>query len=95
MSCFQLIGSERKLNEICHLRALKFNGYLASLLNIYWIGLWNCSGLFLTMYVLAFGAKIRFFFEGGAPFWPPQKNVVSQGKKSKEYFCTWPPIFIL
>jgi hypothetical protein len=26
------------------------------------------------MYILAFGAKIRIFFEGGISFWPSQKN---------------------
>ena len=30
------------------------------------------SRLFLTMYVLAFGAKKKIFFEGGAPFCAPQ-----------------------
>ena len=34
------------------------------------------------MYVLAFGAKIGTFFEGGRPPWPP-RNVVSQGKNQK------------
>ena len=32
------------------------------------------------MYVLAFGAKIIIFFEGGAPFWPPQKNIKQNHK---------------
>ena len=35
------------------------------------------------MYVLAFGAKIGTFFEGGRP---PRKNVVSQEKNQKNIF---------
>ena len=44
------------------------------------------------MYVQAFGAKIRIFFEGGAPFWPPQKFVE---KNQKNIFALYPQFFIL
>ena len=44
------------------------------------------------MYVLAFGAKIGTFFEGGRPPWPPRKNVVSQ-KKIQKLFLNLTPNF--
>ena len=42
------------------------------------------------MYVLAFGEKKINFFEGGAPPWPPRKNVVSQKKNQKNIFALDP-----
>jgi hypothetical protein len=42
---------------------------------------WKFVGLFPALYVLPFGAKIRIFVEGGAPFWPLQKNVISKEEK--------------
>ena len=42
------------------------------------------------MYVLAFGAKIGTFFEGGRPPWPPRKNVVSQEKNQKNILAPDP-----
>ena len=42
------------------------------------------------MYVLAFGAKIGTFFEGGHPPWPPQKKVFSQEKINTNIFAPDP-----
>ena len=50
----------------------------------------NFLGLFLTMYVLAFGKKKIKIFEGGAPHRPPRKNVVSQKKNRKNIFALDP-----
>jgi hypothetical protein len=50
--------------------------------------------MFRTMYVLAFGAKIKTKLLGGAPHWPSQKNVVSQEKKSTNIFAP-DPQFVL
>ena len=42
------------------------------------------------MYVLALGEKNSKFFEGGAPPWPPRKNVVKQKKNQKNIFAPDP-----
>ena len=42
------------------------------------------------MYVLAFGAKIEIFLEGGRPPWPPRKNVISHEKNQKNIFAADP-----
>ena len=45
---------------------------------------------FPNYFVLAFGAKIRIFFEGGDPIWPPRKNVISQKKNQRHIFVPEP-----
>jgi hypothetical protein len=42
------------------------------------------------MLLLAFGSKIRIFFEGGDHLWPLRKNVISQKKKSTNIFAPDP-----
>ena len=72
---------------LCARTNLKYYLWLIQCLKV-----WNFFMTFPNYVCTSFWSKNQNIFWGGCPLLAPSKKC---RKKSKEYFCTWPPIFIL